>query len=97
MKIEAVTKYNYKGKEYKTLEEIKEAVHNTIGLEVIDKINRVCPPQKHKDLFKLLEVLCLPEVRETLTECYSITFERETQDFDYNTEETETINILDLK
>lgn len=96
MKIKSVTKYNFKGKEFNTLEEIKEEIHNTIGLEVIDKINRVCPPQRHKDLFELLKVLCSPEVRNVLIECYSVTFEKEIQDFDYMSEEIETVNILDL-
>lgn len=94
MKIKAVTKYVYKNKEYSSLKELKEEIHNTIGLEVLDKIVRVCPPQKHKDLFKLLEVLCSPDVRKVLTECLNITFDSEPEFFN---DEIETINILDVK
>lgn len=89
MKIKPVTRYLFKGKEYNSLKEIKEAVHNTIGEEVLDKINRVCPPEQHKNLFKMLDVLCSPEVRKTLLECYTITFEENDED--------EEINILDYK
>jgi len=47
MEIETVTRYKYDGKEYKSLKEIKEVIHNIIGEEVLDPINRVCPPEKH--------------------------------------------------
>lgn len=92
MKIKAITKYLYKGKEYNSLKEIKEVVHNTIGEEVLDKIVRVCPPEQHKNLFNMLDVLCSPDVRKVLLECYNITFEAVTED-----EETKTVNILDYK
>ena len=95
MQVIAVTKYKYKGEEYNSLEEIKEKLHDKIGIEVIDKINRVCPPQKHSDLFNLLDVLCKPEVRKTLKECYSVEFEREIED-SMHEGETEKINILDI-
>jgi hypothetical protein len=94
MEIKAVTKYNFKGKEYFTLKEIKEDIQNTIGLEVLDKIVRVCPPQKHKDLFNLLDVLCSPNVRKVLMECLNVTFDSEPEFFG---EEVETINVLDIK
>lgn len=94
MKIKEVKKYIYKGKEYNSLLELKNEIENIIGLEVLDKIVRVCPPQKHKDLFKLLEVLCSPEVRKVLTECLNITFESEPEFFG---DEIEEINILDIK
>lgn len=99
MQVKAITKYVYKGVEYNTLQDIQDTIHDTIGKEVIDKINRACPPQKHKDLFNMLEVLCQPEVRKILKECYNVTFERvkepNTID-DYYNEETETFNILDI-
>lgn len=93
-KIKTVIRYVFKGKEYKTLQDIKEEIHNTIGLEVIDKINRVCPPIKHKDLFNLLEVLCKKDVRDVLMDCYShtVTFYDE-----YYDDPIETINVLDYK
>lgn len=93
MEINIITKYSFKGKEYKSLKDIKEEIHNTIGLEVLDKIVRVCPPQKHKDLFALLDVLCLPEVRKILIECYTITIEKPSKEWN---EEPEIINILDI-
>lgn len=91
--IQAITKYKFKGVEYNSLKEIKEEIHNTIGLEVLDKVMRVCPPQKHKDLHNLLDLLCSPEVRKVLIDCYSHTFE-EVDDFD-NT--SQIINVLDIK
>lgn len=95
MKIQAKTKYVFKGKEYNSLKEIQEVIHDIIGLEVIDKINRVAPPQKHKQLFDLLEVLCKPEVRVVLMECYNITFTEEIQEEGGYTDEI-TTNILDI-
>jgi hypothetical protein len=95
MEIKEITKYVYNGKEYNSLKAIKEEIHNTIGVEVIDKINKVCPPQKHKDLFKLLDVLCMPEVRSVLTECLNVTFERLNED-GYTQDYCETVNILDI-
>lgn len=99
MKVEAITKYLYKGVEYKSLKDIKEKIHDIIGFEVLDKINRVCPPAKHKDFIKLLDVLCSKEVREVLKECYSVEFEQEVYSDDWVGigQETETINILDIE
>lgn len=94
MKITPVTKYPYKGKEYASLKDLKEKLHDTIGLEVLDKIVRVCPPQKHKDLFNLLDVLCSPEVRKVLTEVLNVTIESEPEFFG---DKIEIINILDIK
>jgi hypothetical protein len=96
MKIKAIQKYLYKGKEYNSLEEIKEEIHNIIGLEVLDKINRVCPPQKHKDFIKMLDVLCSPEVRKVLVECFNVKFDEEFIDEDGCYHES-SINILDIK
>lgn len=91
MKIQSITKYTYKGKEYNNLKEIKEVIHNTIGEEVIDTINKKIDI-RHKDLILLLDILCSKGVREVLTECLNVKFER------YNEfkEETEVVNILDL-
>lgn len=94
MKVIEIKKYLYKGKEYKSLESVKDEVHNTIGIEIIDKINRVCPPQKHKDLLNMLEVLCSPEVRKVLMECYNVNFEKE--EYTENGWEETNINILDI-
>lgn len=92
MKVKAITKFVYKGKEYNSLKEIKEAIHNTIGEEVIDKINKTVEI-RHKDLFKLLNILCEPETRKVLTECLNVEFE----DYDQFNDTSETINVLDLK
>lgn len=91
--IKEVTRYVFKGKEYKTLIDIQEEVHNTIGLEVLDKVMRVCLPQKHKDLHNLLDLLCSKEVREVPIDCYTNIVEiyGESQDW------CETINVLDIK
>ena len=91
--VKEISKFVYQGKEYNSLLEIKEKLHDTIGLEVLDRINRVCPPQKHRDFIKLLDVLCEPEVRKVLTECLNVTFETEEDEFG----SFETINVLDVK
>jgi len=74
-------------------------VHNTIGEEVLDKISKTCPLQKHRDYLKLLHLLCSKEVRDILVECFTITFEQELPYYDQNSlnGDSETINILDLK
>lgn len=92
MKIKEITKYSFKGVEYASLKEIRAAVENTIGEEVIDKINKKIDI-RHKDLLVLFEILSNKEVREVLTECLNVEFEQ------YNEfkDETEVINILDLK
>lgn len=38
--VTAITKYKFKDKEYNSLKAIQEEIHNTIGEEVIDKINK---------------------------------------------------------
>lgn len=93
MTVKEITKYVYKGKEYNTLNDIKKEIHDTIGLEVIDKINRVAPPQKHSQLFDLLKVLCDPAVRLALIECYTVFIEK---DDPLNPNYYEKINVLDL-
>ena len=92
MKVKTVTKYTYKGKEYSSLKDIQNHLHNTIGEEVIDKINSKIEI-RHKDLFVLLDILCSKEVREVLREVLNVTFER----WNDEDEQSETINILDLK
>lgn len=97
MKIKAITKHIFKGKEYNSLKEIKEEIHNTIGLEVLDKISKVCPLEKHKDYFKLLDLLCSKEVRETLTECFNVTFDEPIEyKYDFYDDDTKEINVLDI-
>lgn len=91
MEIKAITKYLYKGKEYKSLQEIQNEIHNTIGLELLDKMQRTCPLEKHRDYEKLLALLCSPEIRTMLTDCLNVTFNKIDEDGD-----EETINILDL-
>jgi len=91
MKIKEVTRYVYKDKEYKSLKEVKTAVENTIGEEVIDKINKTIEI-RHKDLITLMDLLCSPDIRKCLVESLNITFEKYIDE-----EETETINIFDLK
>lgn len=97
-KIKSITKYVFNNKEYNSLLEIKEEIHNTIGLEVLDKVARTCPLEKHKDYFKLLDLLCSKEVRETLTKCFNVTFEQELPFYERDTlcGDTETINVLDI-
>jgi uncharacterized sporulation protein YeaH/YhbH (DUF444 family) len=91
MKVKAVTKYKYNGKEYNSLKDIQNDIHNTIGENVIDKINKSIEI-RHKDLLKLLEIFCSVEVRETFLNCLNVTFTKEDEDG-----EEVTINVLDLK
>ena len=92
MEITPVTRYPFKGKEYKTKQDLQNAIHDLIGFEVLDKINRVAPPQRHKDFVKILEVICSPDVRKVLLECLNVNIIEE----DYEQRETVT-NILDYK
>jgi len=93
MNIKSITKYEYKGVEYKSLLDIREKIHDTIGLEVLDVINRTCPLQKHKDYNKLLDLLCSKKIRKVLLECLNVNY---TYIDDFN-EENITVNILDIK
>ncbi len=90
MKVKAITKYKYNGKEYDNLKDIQNDIHNIIGEDVIDKINKTIDI-RHKDLFKLLEIFCSVEVRKTFLNCLNVEFDREDEDGNIK-----TINILDL-
>ena len=88
MKIKAITKYN--GKEYNNLKDIQNDIHDIIGENVIDKINKTIDI-RHEDLFKLLEIFCSVEVRKTFLDCLNVEFDTEDEYGDIK-----TINILDL-
>lgn len=90
MKIKAITKYKYNGKEYDNLKDIQNDIHDIIGENVIDKINNTIDI-RHKDLFKLLEIFCSVEVRKTFLHCLNVEFDTEDEYGDIK-----TINILDL-
>lgn len=92
MKVKTITKYTYKGQEYNSLKDIQDKLHNIIGEEVIDKINKKIDI-RHKDLFILLDIICSKEVREVLTEVLKV----EVEIYNEYDDKTETINILDLK
>lgn len=90
MKIKVITKYKYNGKEYDNLKDIQNDIHDIIGENVIDKINKTVDI-RHKDLFKLLEIFCSVEVRKTFLDCLNVEFDTEDEYGDIK-----TINILDL-
>lgn len=92
MKVTAVTKFLYKGKEYKSLKEVRDEIHNTIGIELLDAMQRTCPLEKHGDYGKLLALLCSKKIRKMLVDCLDTTFIQVDEDGD----ETE-INVLDIK
>lgn len=94
MTVTAITKFVYKGKEFDTLKDIQTHLHNVIGEEVLDAMYKVCPPQRHADFVKLLDLLCKPEIRKILTECLNVEFTKPSEDWH---EEGETVNILDIK
>lgn len=89
--IKTVTKFKFKGVEYNNLSEIKDKIHNTIGEELFDKMQRICPLEKHKDYFVLLDLICSPPIRKMLLECLDVDFEIEGERFN----DGEVINILD--
>lgn len=91
--VKTLTKYSLDKKEFSSIEEVKEYVTDKIGLEVLDKIMRVCPPQKHKDIFEMMKVLTSKEVRPVLTKYLNITVKRPIYD---SYIEEETINIFDI-
>ncbi len=93
MLIQLVTKYFYKGKEYNSLKEVKEEIYNTIGLEVLDKIKKTCPLQKHADYQKLLDLLCSKEVRHVLLTSLNVNIDIEPEHWE---DETKMVNVLDL-
>ena len=92
MKVKAITKYTYKGKEYNSLKDIQNRLHDIIGEEVIDKISKKIDI-RHKDLFVLLDIICSKEVREVLTEVLRV----EVEQYNEFNDQTEVINVLDLK
>ena len=91
MKIQTITKFKFKGEEFNNLKEVQDKVHNIIGEEVLDTINKEIEI-KHKDLLKLFEILCKPKVRAVLIECLNVEIDTEDTEF----EEGKTENILDL-
>lgn len=91
MEIKVISKYKYDGKEYDSLKDIQNHIHNTIGEEIIDKINKSIEI-RHKDLFKLLEIFCDKDVRETFLKCLDVNYTKEDEFGEEN-----TFNILDLK
>lgn len=97
MEVQAITKFTFKGQEYKSLKEIQDVLHNTIGEEVLDKINKTCPLQKHADYLKLLHLLCSKDIRKVLVECLTVTFTDVEYSGKYNEyEENVVTNILDI-
>lgn len=97
MKIEAITKYKFNGKEYDSLKAVKDAVENRIGEDVLDPILRKID-LRHKDVLLLHELLCKPEIRKVLTECLNVIYEDQGDWNDHQQEyDTETKNILDYK
>ena len=90
--IQQITKYKFDGKEFDSLQKVKDHVQNEIGTKVIDKITKVCPPQKYKDVQNILDVLTSTEVRETLLKYLNVDFEKQIDVFPYS----EQINIHDL-
>lgn len=92
MEVQAITKFKFQGKEYTSLKEIQDTLHNTIGEELLDQMQRQCPLEKFKDYDILLKLICSPDIRKMLLEVLDVTFVQ----VDEDGEETE-INILDLK
>ena len=91
MTVTQITKYTHKGKEYNSLKEIKEELHNNIGLNLLDEMQRKCPLQKHKDYQTLLELICSQQIRNILVESLTTRYTY----YDEYQERDITINILD--
>ena len=92
-KVKIVTKYVLRGIEYSSLKKVQESVITRFGEEFLDRISKECPLEKHKDYFKLMDLLCSKDIIDLLNECLNVTCiipgEEE--------EEDREINILDLK
>lgn len=91
--IKQLTKFEFEGQEFNSLEEIKDKVTDRIGEEVIDQINRKIEI-RHRDLLPLLEVLCQKDVREALTKYLNVNYTK--YEFIDDEEEETRHNILDL-
>lgn len=88
MKIKPITKYPFNGKEFLSLKEVQNEVHNILGEEVIDTINKKIDI-RYKDLFALLDIICSKDIREVLVKSLTVTY--------YNEELDKDCNVLDLK
>lgn len=101
MKIKTVERFIFKDIEYKSLKEVQDKIHNTIGEELFDKMERICPLEKRRDYFKLLDIICDPDMRRILIECLTTTFVEVSPDIDssgiYQGDVNTEINILDIK
>lgn len=95
MKIDSITKYVFEGKEYTSLKDIQEEIHNTIGVEVLDKIAKTCPLQKHKDYQTLLDLICSKNVRDILVKCLTVEYDYIIEE-NWQGDEIEATNILDI-
>ena len=95
--IKIVNRYIYKNVEYKTLIEIQNKLRDVIGIHVLDEINKKCPPMNPRDFqwmnIKMLDILCSPNVRNVLMECYNV----DVRFYAEFTDEEKVINILDYK
>ena len=89
--VKQITKYIHKGKEYSSLKEIKKELHNNIGVNLLDAMQRKCPLQKHKDYETLLDLICSQEIRNILVESLTTRYTY----YDEYQERDITINILD--
>ena len=92
-RIKKINKYVYKSVEYNSLKEVQNKIHDVIGIHVLDEINKKCPPMNHRDFHKMLDILCSPNVRNVLMECYTV----DVRFYDEYNDEEEVINILDYK
>ena len=92
MGVEQINKYVYNGKEYSSLADIRDYLHNRIGEELLHKMTYECPLEKHKDYDKLLSLICSRSIRDMLVECLSVRYSYTDED----TEECVVINVLDV-
>lgn len=86
MLVKQITKYVFQNVEYSSIKDLQDKLHDTIGIEVLDLINKQCDI-RHKDLLKLLDIICSPEVRKVLKQCLNVEIELDDE---------EVKNVLDF-
>lgn len=80
MKVEKIEKFVFNGQEYPSLKAVREAVENTIGAKVVEKMRDI-HPFSGKQRLQMLELLTRKDIRQTLLQFLNVKIENEEGDF----------------
>ena len=94
--VQTITKFKLDSIEYDSLEAVRLAVEDKIGVEVIDPISRKIDI-KHSDKFVLYDILTSPEIRQVLLKYLKIEYLDYSNVENIAIDDPEVKNILDLK